>query len=227
VLGAVGAYGYIENSTLRSKVDSLRETLSTLENYVSSLENNTYRLQSEVSTLEDQIDALQNTIANKDSIKTFNFYWERSIAEYFNVTTFWMNITLQKVTTNQIWTPTGKNATKVFLIVELNDLRDNWQTSYLGVVSELTDFWKYSPDGLKRRCYLGNYSDGQRFMEICPLLIPEISDHEFYHGEYGVKYVVPSGGFIEMAIELGLSNMVHMHVEYRHTVMVEFCCEAW
>jgi len=226
LLGAVGAYGYIENSSLQSRLDSLHEDISTLESYVSSLENETNRLQSEVSALENQVAALQSELAHKNSTKTFKFYWEGYIAEWFNVSTFWMNITMEKVTTDKIWLPTGENSTKVITTIEFNDLRDDWQDSYLGIASALTGSWEYFPNGYKQLCYLGDYnSNGQRFMEIYPLKIPEVSDHEFHHDEHGSKYVVPSEA-IEMLIELGVTgSIMQMHIEYMHTVVVEFSYE--
>ena len=227
LLGAIGAYSYVEIVGLRSDVDSLHETVSSLETYVSSLENETNQLQSEVSTLENQIDALQDELAHKNSTTTLKFFWDDPFAEYFNASTFWMNITLEKITTDKIWYPTGENITRVIITVELNDLRDeDWKYSYLGIASGLTGSWAYRTYPIKEMRFLGNYSEScMRFMTIIPLLFfDEESDHEFYHNEYGVKYVVQSEP-LQLLFDMGLTNVAWVHIEYELKVAVEFCYE--
>jgi outer membrane murein-binding lipoprotein Lpp len=223
LLGAVGAYGYIENSTLRSRVDSLHEDISTLETYVSSLENDTNRLQSEVSTLEDQVNVLQNTIAYKDSIKTFNYYWEGSIAEYFNVTRFWMNVTFER------YEREGMRCLNI--TVEVNDLRESG-ASYVGISSDLTSFLDYktwifhsfyswipsiNDTGLPRQPgSLAEDTSGLRFINpVVAHYFP--SFHQVRHDtQLGYTYVIPIN-FEELEI-----NNDRIHVEYAQKVAVEF-----
>jgi outer membrane murein-binding lipoprotein Lpp len=220
LLGAVGAYSYVEIVGLRGQVDSLHETVSSLETYVSSLENETNQLQSEVSTLESQIDALENELAHKNSTKTFNFYWEGSIAEYFNTTRFWMNATFERV-----------NETQLLITVEVNDLREEWYAdSYLGVVSKLTGSWRYlcHPITLgndtfmaKQKGALGNYSGGQRFIDSI-VMGYYTSNHECID-DLCVTYIIPvilAEDFLELW-NLELDDSIH--IEYARKVAVEFC----
>jgi len=135
-----------------------------------------YTLYSQVSSLGSRLEDLQREInlmrraLFTNSSETFNFFWQGPIAEKFNVTTFWMNITFQRT-----------NETTLLITVKINHLRhDNISFDYVGIVFDvnhngeidgLDDGWMYmrlkyymEPYSAKRHAFLdGPYNGSQRF----------------------------------------------------------------
>lgn len=205
LVGAAGAYGY----ALYSQVSSLGRRLEDVQN---------------------EINLLKNRIGFINSSKTYNFFWQGPIAEKFNVTTFWMNITFQRI-----------NETHLVVTVETNNLNSDdpgcvgmlFDMNHDGELGFGDDGWVYytfksyvAPYYAKvKACFvpfnpsLGNvlYRNGQRFFN-CFAECYVAGEHTwFFDSEKGYTYVV-----LVNLEELSLINDL-IHVEYDFAVAVEFC----
>jgi len=184
-----------------------------------------YALNSELSKLKNQIDST-------NSKRTFSFFWQGPIAEKFNVTTFWMNITFQKI-----------NETHLIITVKINDLA----RAYVGVVFDVNHNGEidkydlgYSYGAIAyyigtdnttihyfaQPAYLGPYrEDSQRFFEeFAECSFEDLHTCEF-DPELGYTYIItvnlqdvlwPSS---HKEVEL-INDLIH--VEYAFEVAVEF-----
>ena len=177
-------------------------------------------------------------ISNMQTKKTFDFSWQGSIAEKFNVTTFWMNVTFERT-----------NKTHLTITVKTNHLRhdevkprpptlpddEEWNVTYgdadyVGIVFNLDveDFGtRYLANGEYWHGWLQEHEDGQRFLsKSTPAVgITGTGLHEcYFDSEQGYTYVIlveladySSGFFNPKPVSSDL-----IHIEYDWTVVVEF-----
>ena len=176
--------------------------------------------------------------SNKTKENTFNFSWEGSIAEQFNVTTFWMKITFER-----------PNETNLIITVKTNHLRfrevhpdyveENGtyaQVDHMGIVfdsnnngelDEADEGIEYFMYGWKRWCYLDAYdAEGQRRIGSCTMGEVNPVHRVTFDSELGYTYVIPYAlsWYPERhpgMLVLDLSNDL-VHVEYNGIVAVEF-----
>jgi len=187
-----------------------------------------YTLYSEVSSLGGRLDDLQREInllkyriGFTNTSKTFNFFWQGPVAEKFNVTTFWMNITFQR-----------ENETHLQITVKVNDLNTTYTfgeiEDYVGIVFDwnndgLFDLGdQYLPDNCSRPALLGKYRDGQRFFDLIAMTMLDNTHETYYDPELGYTYVIPVNLYWRWGQEeYRLANDL-IHIEYSRTVSVEF-----
>ena len=165
-----------------------------------------YLLYSEVSRLGCQVDDLQREINLLKSSKTFNFFWQGSNAEKFNVTTFWMNITFERA-----------NETFLFITVKTNHLIFGnyhvgivFDTNHNGEIDECGKMYRVDNSTYERACF-GPYRDGERFLETIASSVSFNTHTCTFHPQLGFTYVMP----IDLQ-DLNLTNDL-IHVEYQFT----------
>jgi len=107
LFGAVGAYSYLQISSLRSQVDSLQKTISSLED--------------EIEELQEEIDRLQNESSHVNST-TFVFEYPSLVQNVVNGT-LRMELTFS-------W-----NEENLSIIAKINDDEYSW-LDYLGLIFE-------------------------------------------------------------------------------------------
>lgn len=212
---AVGAYGY----ALYSEVSSLGSRLEDLQR---------------------EINLLKYRVGFSNSSKAFNFFWGGPIAEKFNVTTFWMNITFQRT-----------NETHLLIKVKVNDLGHStamgiaFDVNHNGEIDRGDQGYMYQAvpfytEGTKHYGaiphFLGPYrEDGQRFFEtFAAVTISGLHTCDFDPG-LGYTYIVSVNlqdvfwaQYPHKVVEL-INDLIH--VEYwgnvqdgkANVVSVEFC----
>lgn len=198
-----------------------------------------YALYSQVSSLESQLEDLQREISLlshgmgfTNTSKTFNFFWGGPIAEKFNVTTFWMNITFQR-----------ENETTLLITVKINHLRyDTHSYDYIGIAFDTNHdgelgvqdggskylrlkyyvdpyFAKQTAGFVRDVPSLGNtlYHNGQLFFNCIAMCYSRSNHTVYFDPELGYTYII----LINLQRQ-GLTNDL-IHIEYDFTVSLEFC----
>jgi hypothetical protein len=166
--------------------------------------------------------------------RTYSFYWEGSIAEKFNVTEFWLNVTFDRI-----------NATHLTLTIKTNHLRYDepypipdplppglnasyfenrtyGMMDYVGVCGNPHFFspgMRYGSNEAWSHQYLGYYEGNQRFLYF----------YAPHWGAYGTgrhtQYFDPELGYsysINPAPIEDLQDCNVIHIEYDRIVAVEF-----
>jgi len=172
-------------------------------------------LGSRLEDLQREINLLKYRIGFVNTSKTFNFFWGGSIAEKFNVTTFWMNITFQRT-----------NETHLTITVKTNHL--DFRHDYVGLAFDADDDGEIDGPGMKfystnesLSAYLGPYRDGQRFFEII--------ESALFYGLHTCTFDPQQGYTFVFPINLQKYKPINdlIHVEYIAEniwgTAVEFC----
>lgn len=118
--------------------------------------------------------------------KTFTFSWTGPIAEKFNVTTFWMNVTFERT-----------NETHLTVTVKTNDL--NYRGSNVPIFfdengdGEINEAGKeyLSSNITYNEVYLGPYRNGHRFVEEIASSISFNKHTCIFDPQQGYTYTIP------------------------------------
>jgi len=149
--------------------------------------------------LQREINLLKYRIGFVNTSRTFNFFWGGPIAEKFNVTTFWMNITFHR-----------ENETHLLIAVKVNDLGYSYcvgivfDVNHNGEIDCEDEGYIYraspyyiAPDNTTKHygatpALLGPYQeDGQRFFQsFAEYTIDDLHTCDF-DPELGYTYIIP------------------------------------
>ena len=156
-------------------------------------------------------------VMNRSSTnKTFNFCWTGSVAEKFNATTFWMNVTFDRV-----------NETHLIITVKVNDLSP--QGGHVGLAGDGDGDGEIDGGGLMycagnytiESC-LGPWINGQRFLGAI------IDGIDFgwhtcvFDPQQGYTYVIPTTVTNATAKASDLIHVEYVSIGAQERVMVEF-----
>ena len=177
-----------------------------------------------------QISNLQNQIDSMNNKRTFNFCWTGPIAEKFNVSTFWVNVTFER-----------PNETNLIITVKTNHLRFHevhpdyaeynityGQVSYVGIVfddnnngelDEHDEGYEYSGYNWSHPVLLDFYnSEGQRCIGSHGMQ-ELLNTHKCtFDPELGYTYVIPIALqlYPERPFNLPVQELTNdlVHIEY-------------